>query len=76
MRTEVERLPLSIRERMLPLCERFADFIGLQGRLFEMAQESADCMRPEVKYLLFDLDCTRGERDAFREELENLTEGW
>jgi hypothetical protein len=76
IRAEVERLPLSVRDRLLPLCDKICHFIGLQGRLFEMAQESADRLQLEVKYLMFDLDCTRGERDAFREELENLTEGW
>ena len=76
LRAELERLPQSVRDRMLPLCDKICHFIGLQGRLFEMAQESADRMQLEVKYLLFDLDCTRGEREALREELENLTEGW
>ena len=76
LRKEVENLPRSIRDRMLPLCDKVSHFICLQGRLFEMAQESADRLQLDVKYLLFDLDCTRGERDSFREELENLTEGY
>jgi hypothetical protein len=76
MRTEIERLPLTVRDRLLPLCDKICHFIGLQGRLFEMAQESADRLQLDVKYLQFDLDATRSERDAFRQELENLTEGW
>ena len=76
LREQVHNLPRSIRDRMLPLCDKICHFIHLQGRLFEMAQESADRLQLDVKYLLFDLDCTRGERDEAVEELENLTEGW
>ncbi len=76
LRMEVECLPRSIRDRMLPLCDKICHFIHLQGRLFEMAQESVDRLQLDLKYLMFDLDCTRGERDEAVEELENLTEGW
>jgi hypothetical protein len=76
LRKEVEHLPRSIRERLLPLCDKVSHFICLQGRLFEMAQESADRLQLDVKYLLFDLDCTRGERDQLREELEHYSEGY
>jgi hypothetical protein len=48
----------------------------LQGRLFELAQEAVDRLQLETKCLHFDLDCTRRERDEFREELEHFTEDW
>jgi hypothetical protein len=75
IRLEIERLPRKIRDRMLPLCDRICHYVHLQGRLFEMAQETAERLQLDVKYLLFDLDCTRKERDDAVEELENLTEG-
>jgi hypothetical protein len=75
LRKEIEALPRQIRDRMLPLCDRICHFLHLQGRLFEMAQEAADRLQLEVKYLVFDLDCTRHERDEAVEELENLTDG-
>jgi hypothetical protein len=76
LRAEVEQLPRSVRDRLLPLCDKICHFIYLQGRLFELAQETVDRLHLEAKCLLFDLDVTRSERDEFREELENLTEGW
>jgi hypothetical protein len=79
LRKELEGLPRSMRERLLPLCDRVSHFIHLQGRLFEMAQETVERLQLDVKYLLFDLDCTRLERDNLRQELENYTgggEGW
>jgi hypothetical protein len=76
LRKDIETLPRQIRERMLPLCDRICHFLHLQGRLFELAQETVDRLQLDVKYLMFDLDCTRNERDEAVEELENLTEGW
>ena len=76
LRTEIEQLPRSVRDKLLPLCDKICHFICLQGRLFEMAQETVDRLQLETKYLMFDLDCTQAERDELRLELENLTEGW
>jgi hypothetical protein len=76
LRTEIEHLPRQIRDRMLPLCDRICHFLHLHGRLFELAQETVERLQLDVKYLLFDLDCTSRERDDAVEELENLTEGW
>jgi len=76
LRKEVEGLPRSIRERMLPLCDKVCHYMHLQGRLFELAQDTVERLQLDIKYLLFDLDCTRTERDEAVDELENLTEGW
>jgi len=76
LRTEIEHLPRSVRDRLLPLCDKICHFIFLQGRLFEMAQETADRLQLDVKYLLFDRDVTRQEREDLRAELENLKEGY
>jgi len=39
-------------------------------RILALVQESLNQLRLDVKYLLFDLDATRRERDALRAELE------
>jgi hypothetical protein len=76
LRKEIEQLPRSLRDRLLPWCDKICRFIYLQGRLFEMAQENLDRLQLEMKCLHFDLDCTRQERNELQEELENHTEGW
>jgi hypothetical protein len=76
LRKEVELLPRSARDRLLPLCDKICRFMYLQGRLFELAQENLDRLQIEMKCVQFDLDCTRQERDELQEELENHTEGW
>jgi hypothetical protein len=75
LRKDVEALPRSVRDKLLPLCDKICHFIHLQGRLFEMAQETVDRLHLDVKYLLFDLDMTKRERDQLRQELENYTGG-
>jgi hypothetical protein len=75
LRKELEGLPRSVRDKLLPLCDRICHFIHLQYRLFEIAQETVDRLHLDVKYLQFDLDVTRRERDDLRQQLENYTGG-
>jgi hypothetical protein len=76
LRSDIEQLPRSVRDRLLPLCDKICHFLSLQGRLFELAQEAVDRLQLEVKCVHFDLECTRRERDEFREQLEHFTEDW
>lgn len=72
LRTYLEKLPLNQRETLLPLCERVAHFTRLQSRLVRIAQDAVDQLQLDVKYLLFDVEATRRERDELRELLEEL----
>jgi hypothetical protein len=72
----LELLPRSLRESLIPLCDRICHFTRLQSRLVTIAQDAVDQLQLDIKYLLFDLDVTRGERDALRQELEERTEGF
>ena len=46
----------------------------LQGRLVKVAQDAVDQLQLDVKYLLFDVEATRRERDELRELLEEIEE--
>lgn len=70
LRTHLESLPLHLRAKMVPLCDRVCHFTRLQSRLVQIAQDTVDQLHLDVKYLLFDLDITRRERDSLRQELE------
>jgi hypothetical protein len=72
---EVEALPASSRKKLLPLCDRVGHLLRLQGRLIRVAQDSVDQLQMDTKYLVFDLEATRRERDAFAQELDNLNGG-
>ena len=70
LRHHLTLLPTSLRDRLVPLCDRVCHFTRLQARLIKIAQDAVDQLQLDVKYLLFDLEATRRERDCFRQELE------
>jgi hypothetical protein len=69
LRGYLNQLPLPWREKMLPLCERAGQYIRLQNKLLRMAQDTVEQLQLDVKYLLFDVEATRRERDDLLREL-------
>jgi hypothetical protein len=72
LRNELRSLPYALRKKLLPLCERVGYHTQLQARLVKIAQEAVDQLQLDVKYLMFDLEATRRERDCYRQQLEEL----
>jgi hypothetical protein len=70
LRLRLEMLPDVVRQKFLPLCEKLAHVSRLQSRMVRIAQDAVDQLQFDVKYLVFDLEATRRERDAFRRQLE------
>jgi hypothetical protein len=70
LRCHLDTLPGSVRDKLVPLCDRVGHFARLQGRLVKIAQDAVDQLQLDVKYLMFDLEATRRERDTLRQELE------
>jgi hypothetical protein len=66
----IEALRCRSRGELLALCDQLADWSYGMQRLVNAAQEAVDQLQLDVAYLRFDRDCTRRERDAFREQLE------
>ena len=42
-------------------------------RILSLVQDALSQLRLDMKYLVFDLEATRRERDTFRQELEERT---
>jgi hypothetical protein len=74
LRTHLEKLPLPMREKLMPLCERVGHLSRLQSKLVHIAQDAVEQLQLDVKYLAFDLEATRRERDELRDILETLEE--
>jgi hypothetical protein len=72
LRRQVDMLPRASRNRLVPLCERVAHLVYLQAGLLRVAQDAIDRLHLDNRYLVFDVEATRRERDALRQELENL----
>jgi hypothetical protein len=70
LRIRVEMLPELMRQKLLPLCDKLAQVSRLQSRMVRIAQDAVDQLQFDIKYLVFDLEATRRERDAFRRQLE------
>ena len=70
LRKQLDLMPRSFREKLLPLCERVGHYTQLQSRLVRIAQDAVDQLQLDNKYLLFDLEATRRERDELRQEME------
>ena len=66
----VETMPSRWRRELLPLCDRLAAMARRHDRLVAAAQQAVDDLQLDIKYLHFDLDATRRERDELRQKLE------
>ena len=74
LRNHLDQLPLAVREQLVPLCDRAGHFARLQSRLVRIAQDAVDQLQLDVKYLQFDLEATRRERDESLRELRGYDE--
>ena len=70
LRNHLDKLPLQVRDQLIPLCDRVGHFARLQNRLVRIAQDAVDQLQLDVKYLLFDLEATRRERDELRDHFQ------
>ena len=52
-----------------PVFERVADSIRRRRRILSLVQDALSQLRLDVKYLMFDLEVTRRERDALRDQI-------
>lgn len=74
LKTHVEQLPLHLRQKLLPLCERLHHYTRLHSRLLRIAQDAVDQLQLDAKYMQFDLEATRRERDELLREIRGLDE--
>lgn len=55
--------------------QRAVDSIHRRGQVLELVQEALAQLRLDIKYLMFDLDATRQERDELRQKFEGWPDG-
>lgn len=66
----IERLPLSQRGELDEILSRVVDSTRRRRRILNLVQEALGQLRLDMKYLMFDLEATRRERDEYRQQLE------
>ena len=63
-------LPPEQRQRIEPALGRVVENTQRRRRILTTIQEAIGQLRLDMKYLMFDLEATRRERDALRDQLE------
>lgn len=66
----IRRLPSEHREKVDPALARVIDSTKRRRRILSLVQDALSQLRLDMKYLAFDLEATRRERDEFRRKFE------
>ena len=60
------------REReLMDAYDRVVESLRRRRRILSLVQEALSQLRLDIKYLMFDLESTRAERDALRQQLND-----
>jgi hypothetical protein len=65
----IAALPLNYQPELETAYVRVVDAVRRRRRILGLVQEALSQLRLDIKYLMFDVDMTRKERDALRERL-------
>lgn len=68
----LEKLPAEHRGRIEPLLARVLESTKRRRRILGLVQDALSQLRLDMKYLMFDLEATRRERDELRRGHEEL----
>jgi hypothetical protein len=64
----IAALPTHIRTHIDPVLARVVESTRRRRRILTLVQEALSQLRLDMKYLVFDLEATRRERDAYRQQ--------
>lgn len=70
----IAALPEQQSRDLEPAYVRVVECVRRRRRILELVQEALSQLRLDIKYLLFDLELTRKERDEFKAQLDELTQ--
>ena len=70
----VDTLPPEQRQAVAPILARVMESTRRRRRILNLVQEALSQLRLDMKYLMFDLEATRRERDEYRKKLEEGSE--
>lgn len=66
----LQKLPPSYRDELAPFVARVVESTRRRRRILGLVQDALGQLRLDMKYLVFDLEATRRERDGFRRQAE------
>ncbi|MEM6799313.1 MAG: transcriptional regulator [Planctomycetota bacterium] len=68
----IRTLPPEQAAELGPLLDRVVESTTRRRRILTLVQDALSQLRLDMKYLMFDLEATRRERDEYREKLEEI----
>jgi hypothetical protein len=71
----VEQLPAEQQGKVGPVLARVVEATKRRRRILSLVQDALGQLRLDMKYLAFDLEATRRERDDYRRKWEESQEG-
>lgn len=71
----IAALPPQEYENLKQPYSRVVDCVRRRRRILELVQEALAQLRLDIKYLMFDLDVTRQERDELKAQLDEIEDG-
>ena len=66
----LQKLPLEQRSAIEPFFARVVESTQRRRRILNLVQDALSQLRLDMKYLMFDLEATRRERDDYKQKLE------
>lgn len=68
--SKVDDLPAEYRSQLKPSLDRVVEYTKRRRRILNLIQEALSQLRLDMKYLMFDLESTRRERDEYKNSLD------
>lgn len=66
----INALPAEVRHNIDPIMNRVVESTRRRRRILGLVQDALSQLRLDMKYLMFDLEATRRERDEYRRKVE------
>jgi len=65
----IAQMPAGCQSELEPVYNQVVDSVRRRRRILSLVQDALSQLRLDIKYLMFDLEVTRRERDALRDQL-------
>jgi len=69
---KIQLLPREWQEVIAPALNRVVESTRRRRHILSLVQDALSQLRLDMKYLVFDLEATRRERDDYRRQLEGI----
>jgi Zn-dependent peptidase ImmA (M78 family) len=66
----IDQLPAQYREQLANPLQKVVEYTKRRRKILDLIQEALSQLRLDLKYLMFDLEATRRERDLYKSNLE------